>query len=158
MTGVTNKELDDYFKEARRFDQDRVLSAIRSRRVAWTIAIAAMSTTGLAMLAIAGLTPFKTVVPYVIRVDNSTGIVEVMNGLSDGRESYEDAVTKWYAARYVSAREGFVLSEAQENFKTVSLMSQADEQQRFSVAYSGRNPESPQADMIEVRWHVSNVP
>ena len=144
MAGVETDGLKDYFEHARQYSQDRVLTAERSRRVAWWVAIGAMSTTGLALVAIAGLTPFKTVVPYVIRVDNSTGIVEVMSALTDGRETYDEAVTKANAARYVAAREGFVMSEAQENFKTVSLLSQSIEQQRFAAYYSGKNPESPQ--------------
>ena len=34
--------------------------------------------TVLALVAVAGLTPMKTVEPFVIRVDNSTGVVDVV--------------------------------------------------------------------------------
>uniref|UniRef100_UPI002AFFA107 virB8 family protein n=1 Tax=Pararhodobacter sp. TaxID=2127056 RepID=UPI002AFFA107 len=96
------------------------------------------------VVAIAGLTPLKTVEPFVVRVDNSTGIVDVVSGLQRGPAKYDEAVAKWFAARYVRAREGFVASEAEENFRTVALMSAPAEQTRFSAWFAGRNPESPQ--------------
>ena len=62
--------------------------------------------------------------------------------LAAGR--YDEAVTKFFAARYVRAREGYVTSEAEENFKTASLLSTQPEQARFAALYRGGNPESPQ--------------
>ncbi len=144
MAGVETDGLSAYFKSARTYDQDRVLKAERSKRTAWIVAGASMTGLGLALLAVAGLTPLKTVEPYVIRVDSSTGIVEVMSGLTDSRESYNEAVTKSNAARYVIAREGFVVSEVRNNFQTVTLMSDAAEQGRFGAWYGAKNPESPQ--------------
>ena len=41
MTGVPSEDLKRYFTEARRWDQDRLASALRSRRLAWTAAGAA---------------------------------------------------------------------------------------------------------------------
>ena len=38
MTGVPSSDLKAYFAEARRWDQDRLSAAIRSRRLAWTVA------------------------------------------------------------------------------------------------------------------------
>ena len=45
MTGVPASELKRYFDEARRWDQDRLASALRSRRLAWTAAGAASGST-----------------------------------------------------------------------------------------------------------------
>ena len=145
MTGIETDGLADYFKTARTYAQDRVLLAERSKRTAWMCATVSMSGTGLALVALVGLTPLKTVEPYVIRVDNSTGITEVVSGLKEARETYNEAVTKSFAARYVMAREGFVASEVKSNFQAVVLMSDAAEQSRFAAWYGAKNPESPQA-------------
>ncbi|MFX9181050.1 VirB8/TrbF family protein, partial [Acinetobacter baumannii] len=88
----------------------------------------------------ASLVPLKTVEPYVIRVDNSTGIVDVVNALSSDKTSYDEAVTKYFAARYVQGREGYTFAEAETNFKAVSLLSTAEEQARFAAIYRGGNP------------------
>ncbi|RCS22849.1 virB8 family protein [Phyllobacterium salinisoli] len=141
---VTTDDLKSYFEKARRFDQDRMAQVERSNRIAWTIAIAASIIAGASILAVAGLTPLKTVEPFVVRVDKSTGIVDVVSALTSTVGTYDEAVTKYFAARYVRAREGYVWSEAEENFRTVALLSTQPEQARFSALYRGSNPESPQ--------------
>lgn len=141
---VTTESLKEYFDKARRFDQDRMVSAERSKRIAWFVAIVASVLACVSVAAVVALTPLKTVEPFVIRVDNSTGIVDVVSSMASSAGSYDEEVTKYFAARYVRAREGYVWSEAEENFRTASLMSNAAEQQRFAAAYRGGNPESPQ--------------
>lgn len=141
---VTTENLKDYFAKARRFDQDRLIQAERSRFIAWCVAAVASCLTVASVLAVAQLTPLKTVEPFVIRVDNSTGVVDVVSALATTAGTYDEEVTKYFAARYVRAREGYVWSEAEENFKTASLLSSAPEQQRFAIQYRGSNPESPQ--------------
>ena len=141
---VVETSLKDYFANARRFDQDRVLSAVRAQRLAWGVAAISVAALCCSCLALAALAPFKTVEPYVIRVDNSTGIVDVVSALSSDKATYDEAVTKYFAARYVRAREGFSAAEAGESFRDVSLLSSADEQARFAAFYRGSNPESPQ--------------
>ncbi len=136
--------LRSYFDKARRFDQDRMIQIERSNRIAWSIAIASGLIAGISIFAVAGLTPLKTVEPFVVRVDNSTGIVDVVSALTSTAGTYDEAVTKYFAARYVRAREGYIWSEAQENFRTVALLSTQAEQTRFASLYRGSNAESPQ--------------
>ncbi len=141
---VTTDNLKNYFEKARRFDQDRMIEVERSNRLAWSIAIAAGIVAGISILAVASLAPLKTVEPFVVRVDNSTGIVDVVSALSATAGTYDEAVTKYFAAKYVRAREGYVWSEAQENFRTIALLSTQAEQARFAATYRGSNPQSPQ--------------
>lgn len=141
---VTTDSLKSYFDKARRFDQDRLLQVERSARIAWGLAIAASIVAAVSVFAVAALTPLKTVEPFVVRVDNSTGIVDVVSALTATAGTYDEAVTKYFAAKYVRAREGYVWSEAQENFRTVALLSTQAEQTRFAALYRGSNPDSPQ--------------
>ena len=141
---VTTDNLKGYFEKARRFDQDRMIRLERSARIAWFMAIAASVLATASIVALAGLTPLKTVEPFVVRVDNSTGIVDVVSALTSTAGTYDEAVTKYFAARYVRPREGYVWSDAEENFRTVSLLSTSLEQTRFTALYRGSNPDSPQ--------------
>ncbi len=141
---VTPDNLKSYFDNARRFDQDRLIQMERSARIAWRVAGCASVLAAASVFAIAALTPLKTVEPFVVRVDNSTGIVDVVSALTSTAGTYDEAVTKYFAARYVRAREGYVWSEAEENFRTVALLSTQPEQARFSAVYRGSNPDSPQ--------------
>ncbi|OHB26244.1 MAG: conjugal transfer protein TraJ [Phenylobacterium sp. RIFCSPHIGHO2_01_FULL_69_31] len=145
MSGVASSELKAYFAEARTWDQDRLAAAYRSRRLAWTVAAVAAGLAGAAVAAVIVLTPLKTVEPYVVRVDRTTGAIEVLRGLSTtGPQSYEEAVTKSFLATYVRAREGWLPQAAEANFRQVSIMSTPEEQQRWALAYRPTNPASPQ--------------
>jgi type IV secretion system protein VirB8 len=145
VSGVPASDLKAYFAEARSWDQDRLAAARRSRRLAWTIAAAAAVLAGAALAAVAALTPLKTVEPYVVRVDRTTGAVDVLRGLSaGGPETYEEAVTKSFLATYVRAREGWLPQAAEADFRQVSIMSTPEEQQRWALAYRPTNPASPQ--------------
>jgi type IV secretion system protein VirB8 len=141
---VSTDSLKNYFEKARRFDQDRLIQVERSARIAWCVAICASIIAVVSVFAIACLTPLKTVEPFVVRVDSSTGIVDVVSALTSTAGTYDEAVTKYFAAKYVRAREGYVSSEAEDNFRTVALLSTQPEQTRFAAAYRGSNPDSPQ--------------
>jgi type IV secretion system protein VirB8 len=132
----------DYFKASKRFDEDMTATAERSVKVAYTVAASSVGVSVLLAGALIGLTPLKTVEPFVIRVDNSTGIVDVVTALT-GPRTYDDAVTRYYAAKYVQGREGFVASEAEPTFKAVTLMSASAEQQRFVDGYGRSSGTSP---------------
>lgn len=146
MSGVPPGDLNRYFDEARRWDQDRLAGALRSRRLAWSIAAISAGLAATAVIAVAALTPLKTVEPFVIRVDEATGAVDLARGLSEasGPVRYEEAVSKYFLARYVRAREGYLDAAAEENFRLVTILSAGAEQRRWADLYRGTNPDSPQ--------------
>ncbi|WP_019223225.1 virB8 family protein [Bartonella rattaustraliani] len=141
---MKEKAVEQYIAEARSFDQDRMIASRRITRISFAIAGIAVVVAILSSLAVITLTPLKTVKPFVIRVDNSTGIVEVVEALKDGPTNVDEAITRYFAAKYVRSREGFVAEETQNNFQTVSLLSSPEEQERFAVWYGAKNPQSPQ--------------
>lgn len=146
MSGVPSPELKRYFTEARRWDQDRLASALRSRRLAWSAAALATGLAVIATGAVAMLTPLKSTEPFVIRVDQATGAVDVMRGLSaeDGPVRYDEAVSKYFLGQYVRQREGYLDPAAEDAFRLVSILSAPAEQRRWADLFRGSNPDSPQ--------------
>lgn len=139
-----DKELRAYLAEARTFDQDRLLAARRSTRLAWTIAGVASVMACAGVVAVAALAPLKSVEPFVIRVDQATGVPEVMTALTDGQEEYDEAVAKYFLALYVRTREGYSYAARGTIFDHVQIMSGPEEQGEFSAHYNASNPDSPQ--------------
>ncbi|KIU27263.1 conjugal transfer protein TraJ [Methylobacterium radiotolerans] len=137
-------DLKTYFARARLWEQDQLTAAYRSKRLAWGVAGGACLLSVVSVGAVAALSPLKSVEPFVVRVDNATGIVDVVSGLNAGPTSYDEAVTKYFLGQYVRLREGYSFVEAPVNFRTVSLLSSGPEQVRFATLYKGSNPESPQ--------------
>jgi type IV secretion system protein VirB8 len=145
MSGVPSSDLKAYFAEARRWDEDRLRSALRSRRLAWSLAAGAGALASLAVGAVAALAPLKTVEPFVVRVDRATGAVDVMTALAGpDRVTSDEAVSKYFLGQYVRARESWLPQAAEANFRQVSIMSSPAEQQRWADAFRPANPTSPQ--------------
>jgi type IV secretion system protein VirB8 len=113
----------------------------------------------IAIGAVAALTPLKTVEPFVVRVDRSTGAVDVMTGLKgEDHLTYEEAVSKYFLSLYVRSREGWLPQAAEQNFRQVSILSTPAEQQRWADVFRPSNSQSPQVlwgdnavSLIEVR-------
>lgn len=141
---VPGKGVAAYFDDARTWDQDRIRSALQSARIAWTVAGVASVLTAASVFAVAALTPLKTVVPYVIRVNEVTGAVDIQTALTQKPMQYDEAVTKFFLAQYVRARESWLPAAAEENFRSVTILSQPGEQQRWGRFFSNSNPNSPQ--------------
>lgn len=145
MSGVPSGDLKTYFDEAKRWDQDRLASAQRSKRLAWTVATVAGALAITGVGAVAALAPLKTVEPFVVRVDRSTGAVDVMTGLKgEDHLTYEEAVNKYFLGLYVRTREGWLPQAAEQNFRQVSILSTPAEQQRWADDFRPSNPQSPQ--------------
>lgn len=138
--------LRTYLEEARRWDQDRLAAALASRRRALVAAGASSLLAITAVTALALLTPLKTVEAFVVRVDRSTGQVEAVSGVSalEGPVRYEEAISRYFIAAYVRAREAYLPAAAETAYRTVALMSAPDEQRRFAALWRGSNPDSPQ--------------
>lgn len=148
MPGVPANELKAYFEEARRWDQDRLQAALRSKRLAWTVAALSGGLAIAAVAAVAALAPLKTVEPFVVRVNQTTGSVDVMTGLKGESDvTYNEAVSKYFLGQYVRAREGYLPAAAEENFRQVSISSTPEEQQRWADFYRATNSDSPQAKL-----------
>src|SRR5688572_16009900 len=92
--------LERYFAEAASWDADRAAMSSRSTRLAWRVAIGACVLAAMAVFALLMLMPLKRVDPFVIRVDNATGIVDVVPTFV-GRAEMSEVVTRYFLTHYV---------------------------------------------------------
>ncbi|MDK4605446.1 type IV secretion system protein, partial [Kingella kingae] len=100
------------------------------------------SLTGLAVGAVLGLTPLKTVQPFVIRVDNNTGATDIVTTMKKQEKSYGEVMDKFWLAQYVRYREGYDWQTVQDTFDATNLLSSQQEQVQFSQIYKD-NPNAP---------------
>ena len=152
-------EVAAYFEAARGWDLNRAQTAERSARRAWLIAAVATLLTVLALVAVAGLTPMKTVEPFVIRVDNATGVVDVVPVLT-GRAEVPEAVTRYFVSQYVQTRERYVAALAESDYEQVGAYHSPQMNQAWSAAWNRNNADSPlnrYADGSTVRVQVNAV-
>jgi type IV secretion system protein VirB8 len=136
------RALDDYLAEAASWDRDRDDALRRAARRAWLVASAATIAALLAIAAILALTPLKRVEAFVVRVDNSTGIVDVVPGYRGATEQAEP-VTRYLLQTYVSARERFVYAMAESDYTLVGAFQSPQLNQAWIANWSRQNAASP---------------
>ncbi len=142
---IRASEQDAYFKAAASWEHDRVRAALRSRKLAWAVASGACGVAVVAVAAVAMLAPLKTVAPYVIRVDRSTGETQIVTALKGpGTRTYDEAVNRFFVSQYVRLREGWLPQAARDNAYGVTLMSAQPEQARYLAFMAATNKNSPQ--------------
>ena len=132
----------EYFEAARGWDFDRVQAERRSARRAWVIAAVATTVALTAVAAVAALTPMKSAEPFVIRVDNATGVVDVVPALK-GKVAESEAVTRYLITQYVITRERYVAALAEADYETVGAYHAAAMNQAWAAAWNRNNPDSP---------------
>lgn len=144
MAAVKTQDKERYFETARTWEYDRMRAAIQSKRVAWGVAGGACALAVASVAAIAMLTPLKTVQPYVIRVDKSSGETEIVTALKGPQpRTYEDTVNRYFISQYARLREGWLNDAARENAYIVVLMSDPAEASRYLAGVQSNNKNAP---------------
>jgi type IV secretion system protein VirB8 len=148
-----------YFAEAIAWDADRVAMKERSVRVAWRVATGSSLVTVLAIVALLVLMPLKRVDPYLIRVDSSTGLVDVVPVFS-GDTPMPETVTRYFLDHYVTVCERFNFSTAESDYEECGAFHNPQRNQAWYAAWAKTNPASPlnlYKDGTTVRAQVTSV-
>lgn len=154
-----DEALDRYFREAASWDADRAALQSRSTRVAWWIATCACVLAALAILALVLLMPLKRVEPFVIRVDNATGVIDVVPSFT-GRADMSELVTRYFLTHYVTVCERFTFATAESDYEECAAFHAAARNQAWLTLWDRANPASPlnaYKDGSSVRAQVSAV-
>ena len=153
------RELAGYFAEAASWDADRIRQGRRTTRLALGVAGAGW----IAVLVLAGalmlLMPLKRVEPFVVRVDNATGIVDVVP-VYHGKVGVQEAVTRYLLTHYVTVCERFNFATAERDYEECGAFHTAQRNQAWYALWNPTNPASPlnrYKDGTTVEARVSSV-
>jgi type IV secretion system protein VirB8 len=158
-TASAEQALDAYFREGTSWDDDRVAEAHRSARAGWRVAGAGWvcAVTGGASLLL--LMPLKRVEPFVVRVDNTSGIVDVVPVYA-GDATVDQAVTRYFVTHYITICERFNFETAESDYEECGAFHAAQRNQAWSTLWNKNNPASPlnvHKDGSTVRAQVESV-
>lgn len=134
--------VEQYLGDAQSWEIDRAKRAERSAKTALIVAGAAGVIAVLAVAAVAGLTPLKQPVPVMIRVDNSTGIVDVVPPY-EGTTNIEQTVSRYLLNGYVIARERYFYGTAETDYELVAAENSPQLNQALIARWDRSNPQSP---------------
>ena len=140
MSGA--KDLSSYFEEAATWDADRAAAAARTHRIAWLVALAGWLCAIAGSLAILLLSPLKTVTPYLIRVDSTTGLVDGVPQYT-GTSQVSETITRYMLRHYVDVCERFAWATAESDYEECGAFNSAHRNQQWAAAWATSNASSP---------------
>ena len=127
------------YKEAMDFESSVKYMIEQSNKKAWLITFISVFITIISIIAVCLLTPLKTVEPYVIRVDNVTGMVDIISTLNEKEISSNEALDKYFVSKYIKAREGYYYDMLNQDYILVQLLSSNEVSQAYRKIYEGDN-------------------
>ena len=131
-----------YFEEANAWDRNRLAQAAQSARRAWQVSFGAAICAICAALALALMLPLKSVEPFLIRVDSTTGVVDVVPAFT-GRLNLPDSVTRYFLTHYVSVCERFNYAMAESDYQECGAFHTARRNELWYALWNPNNPASP---------------
>jgi type IV secretion system protein VirB8 len=151
--------LEEYFREAESWDADRSALFRRSATVAWWVAGAGWVCAVASALCLLVLMPLKQVDPFVVRVDNTTGIVDVVPVYAGGAVK-DEAITRYFLTHYLTVCERFNFATAESDYEECGAFHSAQRNQAWYALWTATNPASPlnlYKDGSSVRVQVKSV-
>src|SRR5690349_10263000 len=112
----SSEPVSAYLAEAASWDADRAAQSRRHARIAWMVAAAGWLAALTGSVAVACLSPLKRVEPFVIRVDSSTGIADVVPAYA-GTSDLGETVASYFLRHYVLTCERFNFATAELDYR-----------------------------------------
>lgn len=106
--------------------KDRYQYVLVQRKILTVITILSLICTLATVLVISQLTPLKTVEPFVIQVDQRSGITQTVDPLTVKELTANEAVNNFYIVQYVRSRETYSITDLARSYNIVRIMSDRD--------------------------------
>lgn len=145
MKQSAREALTAYYREAGSWAADQIGALQKSRRIAWIVAAAAVTVAVVEGLALIALMPLKTVVPYTLLVDRTTGFVQALKPLDVSEITPDRALVQSMLVQYVIARESFDTATLPANYQKVGLWSADQARNDYLNLMQASNPQGPLA-------------
>ncbi|MFO1242859.1 MAG: type IV secretion system protein [Rickettsiales bacterium] len=151
------QSVDDQSKTKSWF-QDKYQFVLVQRNILAVITMLSLFASLMAVIAVQRLAPLKTVEPFVIQIDERSGITQVVE--SDAKDSIKEseAVDNFFLWRYVRARENYDRAGLTYNWETVRVLSDPNIFSNYRNLMSAQNPDGPVARLADIGMRtVSNA-
>lgn len=145
MTDKANRKHSPAYDPARTRQFDLIDDVILSRGIAWKVATVSWLLTGLALIALIGLTPLKDRYALPILVDRNTGYARIMQTPDDLNGLHSDTMTNLdhhWIQEYIHARESFQPERLATYYQRVRLFSCPDEFKAYAWRFDKANKQS----------------
>lgn len=105
--------------------KDRYQSVLLQRKLLVVLSLVSGVCSFATIIVISQLTPLKTIEPFVIQVDQKTGITQTVDPLTVKELTANEAVNNYFVVQYMRAREKYNINDIAQNYNLVRIMSES---------------------------------
>ncbi len=132
-------DIQGNYKEALDFESSLRYMIEQSNKRAYLFAVFCGVLSVLAIIAVMLLTPLKTTEPYLVRVNDTTGAVDIISILDVEQISNNEALDKHFINSYVRAREGYFYDMLNRDYELVLTLSSDRVAADYKDIYKGED-------------------
>ena len=124
--------------------KDRYQYVLVQRKILTLITVLSLVCTLATVVVIASLTPLKSIEPFVIQVDQKSGITQTVDPLTVKELTANEAVNNFFIVQYIRSRETYSIHDLTKSYDIVRIMS---ERSRVYPQFAGvADPNNPQSN------------
>jgi type IV secretion system protein VirB8 len=148
-----------YLQQALKFEMSKQEQQAKQTKLAWRVAIGMGAIAVVSIIGSAALVQLKRPnPPAVLRMNDTTGVVDVLNVTPNTREIFTEKNDRADLRRYVEMRESYDWETIQDTFDVVKLMSADKEREQFISMYALANaPQKVLKDQYRVIARVGAI-
>jgi type IV secretion system protein VirB8 len=144
MEFFKKKETDDSLTAKKNWYADRYQTVVVQRNFLLLLTLISLAGIITSVLAVIQVTSSKTIEPFVIEIEEKTGITTVIRPLLTDKMDSQTALQNYFIVKYINARENYDSGSYNYNYSTVvRLLSSSDVYSRFRQFISSDSPDSP---------------
>lgn len=128
----------------RNWYKDRYQYVLVQRKLLLLVTLLSLLSSVATVIVIARLTPLKTIEPYVIQVDQKSGITQTVDPLTVKELTANEAVNNYFIVQYIRARETYSLTDIAKNYNLVRIMS--DTRKVYPQFVADADPNNPRSN------------
>ncbi len=125
--------------------QDKYQFVLVQRNFLAILTLGMMVVTLVAAYTVQKLTPLKTVEPFIIQIEERSGITQVVNPMTRSDIKATEALDNYFLWAYVRARETYHPADRNRNWDITRVMSSPEVYTGYRADISPNNPKSPAA-------------
>lgn len=129
--------------DAKNWYKDKFETVRQQRDVLSAVTLVCLLFSAGAVMTVMWITPYKSVEPFVIQIDEKSGIVQRVDPVTRTEFTANEAVDRYFLTRYIRARESYIRSVFRHNYDLVRVMSDRASFGGYLRSISQSSPTSP---------------
>lgn len=140
----SKKDKDESIEVKRSWYEDRYQTVVVQRNFLALVTVASLAGIIFSVLSVVKIVSSKTIEPFVIGIEDKTGITNVIRPIQQEKYAYDEVLRRYFLTQYLSKRETYNITSFEYNYFTViRLFSNSTVYGAFRSSVYVNNPNSP---------------